>query len=54
MSKFFSAITGFVKKHRGLSIFIGILLLIVFVFLFIAAMPGRSQPIKLRCWLAAI
>jgi HlyD family secretion protein len=35
MSKFFSAITGFVKKHRGLSISIGILLLIVFVFLFI-------------------
>jgi HlyD family secretion protein len=35
MSKFFSAIRGFVKKHRGLSISIGIVLLIVFAFLFI-------------------
>jgi HlyD family secretion protein len=43
MSKFFSAITGFVKKHRGLSIFIGILLLIVFAFLFIRSRPKTQS-----------
>jgi len=57
MSKFFGSIRGFfgnfwgfLRKHRGLSIFIGIVLVIVLAFIYIRSHAKTQSSYQLKRW----